>query len=199
MVTTGKLGIVETLDRTNGQWLWHKEAVPQNVVAAINPKTGEKTINVAAIPHIGQTTVNCPADPGGRGWPATASSPKTGTLCTPLNEYCSNTTPSPLRCRWSIIGAHQRTIWPVPKRRPISPLTLDRWEGSRVSVPSSREQQPHRSRFVEPQPPRQAVARNTGHLARASCLARIRQSSERRATAQRASTSLLPIPEACQP
>ena len=33
MVTTGKLGIIEAIDRTNGQWLWHKETVPQNVVA----------------------------------------------------------------------------------------------------------------------------------------------------------------------
>ena len=96
VVTAGKLGIVEALDRTNGQWLWHKETVPQNVVAAIDPKTGEKTINVAAVPHIGQTTVNCPADPGGRGWPATAYNPRTGTLFMPLNEYCANTTPSPL-------------------------------------------------------------------------------------------------------
>ncbi len=96
VVTTGKLGIVEALDRTNGQWLWHKETVPQNVVAAIDPKTGEKTINVAAIPHIGQTTVNCPADPGGRGWPATAYNPQTGILYMPLNEYCANTTPTPL-------------------------------------------------------------------------------------------------------
>ncbi len=96
VVTAGKLGIIEALDRTNGQWLWHKETVPQNVVAAIDPKTGEKTINVAAIPHIGQTTVNCPSDPGGRGWPATAYNPRTGTLYMPLNEYCANTTPSPL-------------------------------------------------------------------------------------------------------
>ena len=96
VVTTGKLGIIEALDRTNGQWLWHKETVPQNVVASIDPKTGEKTINPAAIPHLGQTTVNCPADPGGRGWPATAYNPKTGTLFMPLNEYCSNTTPTPL-------------------------------------------------------------------------------------------------------
>ena len=64
VVTAGKLGIIEALDRTNGQWLWHKETVPQNVVASIDPKTGEKTINPAAIPHIGQTTVNCPADHG---------------------------------------------------------------------------------------------------------------------------------------
>jgi alcohol dehydrogenase (cytochrome c) len=96
VVTSGKLGIVEALDRTNGQWLWHKETVPQNVVASIDPKTGEKTINVATIPHIGQTTVNCPSSPGGRGWPATAYNPRSSTLFMPLNELCANTTPSPL-------------------------------------------------------------------------------------------------------
>jgi alcohol dehydrogenase (cytochrome c) len=96
LVTTGKLGIIEAIDRTTGEWLWHKETVPQNVVASIDPKTGDKTINVAAMPHIGQTTVNCPADPGGRGWPATAYNPRTGVLYMPLNEFCANTTPLPL-------------------------------------------------------------------------------------------------------
>ncbi len=96
VVTVGKLGIIESLDRTNGQWLWAKQTIPQNVVAKIDEKTGAKTINEAAIPHIGKTTVNCPADPGGRGWPATAYSPKTQMLYLPLNEFCSNTTPTPL-------------------------------------------------------------------------------------------------------
>jgi len=114
VVTAGKLGIIEALDRTNGQWLWHKETIPQNVVAAIDPKTGEKTINVAAIPHIGQTTVNCPADPGGRGWPATAYSPKTGILYMPLNEYCSNTTPSPLDPGQSYTGGGRAIFARVP-------------------------------------------------------------------------------------
>ena len=96
VVTTGKLGIIEAIDRTNGEWFWGKETVPQNVVASIDPKTGEKTLNPSALPHIGRTTVNCPADPGGRGWPATAYSPRTGILYMPLNEYCANTTPQPL-------------------------------------------------------------------------------------------------------
>lgn len=116
VVTTGKLGIIEALDRTNGSWLWHKETVPQNVVAAIDPKTGDKTINAAAIPHIGKTTVNCPSDPGGRGWPATAYSPRTGILYMPLNEYCSNTTPSPLDAGQAYTGGG-RAIFsrtPVP-------------------------------------------------------------------------------------
>jgi alcohol dehydrogenase (cytochrome c) len=96
VVTTGKLGIIEAVDRTTGEWLWAKQTVPQNVVANIDPKTGAKTINQDAIPHIGKTTVNCPADPGGRGWPATAYNPNTHVLFLPLNEFCSNTTPTPL-------------------------------------------------------------------------------------------------------
>ena len=96
VVTTGKLGIIEALDRVSGEWLWAKQTVPQNVVATIDPKTGAKTINQNAIPHIGKTTVNCPADPGGRGWPATAYNPNTQVLFLPLNEFCSNTTPTPL-------------------------------------------------------------------------------------------------------
>src|SRR3984957_20318078 len=96
MVTVGKLGIIEVNDRANGQWLWSKQTVYQNVVSAIDPKTGEKTINQAAVPHIGQTTTNCPADPGSRGWPAPAYSPRTHMLYIPLNEYCSDTTPVPI-------------------------------------------------------------------------------------------------------
>jgi alcohol dehydrogenase (cytochrome c) len=114
LITTGKLGIIEAIDRTNGQWLWHKETVPQNVVASIDPKTGAKTINQAAMPHIGQTTVNCPADPGSRGWPATAYSPKTGILYLPLNEYCSNTTPTPLNPGEAYSGGGRAVYTRVP-------------------------------------------------------------------------------------
>jgi alcohol dehydrogenase (cytochrome c) len=114
LVTAGKLGIIEAIDRTNGQWLWHKETVHQNVVASIDPKTGAKTINQAAIPHVGQTTVNCPADPGGRGWPATAYSPKTGMLYLPLNEYCSNTTPQPLDPGQAYTGGGRAVYARVP-------------------------------------------------------------------------------------
>jgi alcohol dehydrogenase (cytochrome c) len=114
LVTTGKLGIIEAIDRTNGQWIWHKETVHQNVVSAIDPKTGAKTINQAAIPHVGQTTVNCPADPGSRGWPATAYSPKTGMLYLPLNEYCSNTTPTPLDPGQAYTGGGRAVYARVP-------------------------------------------------------------------------------------
>ncbi len=97
VVTTGKLGMIEAVDRGSGAWLWAKETVPQNIIDAIDPKTGAKTINAAAIPHIGQTTMNCPSDPGARGWPATAYDPARQTLYLPLNEFCAYTTPLPLK------------------------------------------------------------------------------------------------------
>jgi alcohol dehydrogenase (cytochrome c) len=97
VVTVGKLGIIESLDRANGEFLWSKTTVPQNVVLSIDPKTGRKTINQEVIPQVGKTTMNCPADPGGRGWPATAFSPLTQTLYLPLNEFCANATVRPLQ------------------------------------------------------------------------------------------------------
>jgi alcohol dehydrogenase (cytochrome c) len=97
VVTVGKLGIIESLDRNTGKFLWSKDTVPQNVVLSIDPKTGKKTINQAVIPQLGKTTMNCPADPGGRGWPATAYSPLTQTLYLPLNEFCANATVRPLQ------------------------------------------------------------------------------------------------------
>lgn len=96
LVTVGKLGIIEAIDRTNGEWLWAKETVYQNVVSSIDPKTGKKTINQNSVPHIGEETVNCPADPGARSWAATAYSPDTQTLYMPMQEFCSDTIPNPL-------------------------------------------------------------------------------------------------------
>jgi len=96
LVTSGKLGILEAIDRTNGEWLWHKEMVPQNVVTAIDAKTGEKTLNPAVVPKIGQPATTCPANPGARGWPATAYNPKTGILYMPINEFCATMTATAL-------------------------------------------------------------------------------------------------------
>ena len=91
-VTVGKTGIIEALDRTSGEWLWHVETAPQNVVLSIDPVTGAKEINPEVIPIIGESTFNCPADPGAKAWQATAYSPRTQTLYLPTVEFCSNTT-----------------------------------------------------------------------------------------------------------
>ena len=110
VVTVGKLGIVEAVDRSTGEWLWAQETVPQNVVESIDPKTGAKTISDATIPHMGQSTLNCPSDPGARGWPATAFNPDTQTLFLPLNEFCAFTTPVPLEPGQAYTGGGRSTF-----------------------------------------------------------------------------------------
>jgi len=115
IVAVGKLGIVEAIDRRNGDWLWAVETVYQNVVESIDPVTGEKTINMDSFPHIGETTVNCPADPGARTWAATAYSPLTNALYLPMQEFCSDTTPNPLGEGEVYTGGGRATF----ARRPI--------------------------------------------------------------------------------
>lgn len=114
LVTTGKIGIIESIDRTSGEWLWGVETVPQNVVLSIDQETGEKEINPEVVPHIGETTFNCPADPGGRAWQATAYSPRTQALYLPTVEFCSNTTPNPLDPGMIYTGGGMATFDRVP-------------------------------------------------------------------------------------
>ncbi len=114
VVTTGKIGIIESLDRNTGEWLWAKETVPQNVVLSIDEETGAKEINPEVIPVIGQTTFNCPADPGGRAWQATAYSPRTEALYLPTVEFCSNTTVNPLDPGQIYTGGGLQTYSRVP-------------------------------------------------------------------------------------
>ncbi|SEA70581.1 alcohol dehydrogenase (cytochrome c) [Pelagibacterium halotolerans] len=114
VVTTGKIGIIESLDRTTGEWLWAQETAPQNVVLSIDPDTGEKEINPEVIPVIGETTFNCPADPGAKAWQATAYSPRTETLYLPTVEFCSNTTVNPLDPGEIYTGGGLQTFARVP-------------------------------------------------------------------------------------
>jgi alcohol dehydrogenase (cytochrome c) len=114
VVTTGKIGIIEAIDRVTGEFLWAQETVPQNVVLSWDPVTGEKVINPEVMPVIGQTTFNCPADPGGRAWQATAYSPRTGILYLPTVEFCSNTTVNPLDPGQTYTGGGRQTYARVP-------------------------------------------------------------------------------------
>lgn len=114
VVTTGKLGIIESLDRTTGEWLWAVETAPQNVVLSWDPKTGKKEINPETIPIAGETTFNCPGDPGAKAWQATAYSPRTQALYLPTVEFCSNTTVNPLDPGEIYTGGGRQTYSRVP-------------------------------------------------------------------------------------
>jgi alcohol dehydrogenase (cytochrome c) len=95
VVTAGKMAIIEALDAKTGQFVFAKDLGIQTVVKSIDPKTGKKTIDPAAIPHLNQPVTFCPHPGGGRDTGPTAYDPQTGFLYLPLQEHCTEMTALP--------------------------------------------------------------------------------------------------------
>jgi glucose dehydrogenase/cytochrome c5 len=86
----GKTGIVYTLDRRTGKFLWATPTIRQNVVAKIDGRTGAVTVDPKVLfAAKGDEAMVCPSIVGGRNWPAGAYSPLTGTMYFPLQNTCS--------------------------------------------------------------------------------------------------------------
>ncbi len=89
VMNVGKMGILEGLDAATGAYLFSIDAGIQNIITAIDPKTGEKTIDPQRLPDPARPTVYCPSPSGARAWPPTSFSPATGQLYLPLTEWCT--------------------------------------------------------------------------------------------------------------
>ena len=86
----GKTGIVYTLDRKTGEFLWATPTVKQTVVASIDGKTGKVHMNPDTVfTHDDQAIDLCPAFTGGKNWMPGAYSPKTGLMYMPVENLCS--------------------------------------------------------------------------------------------------------------
>jgi PQQ-dependent dehydrogenase (methanol/ethanol family) len=86
----GKTGIVYTLDRRTGEFLWAEPTVKQTVVSSIDGATGKVRMNPADVfTHDDQDIDLCPAFTGGKNWMPGAYSPKTGLMYMPLENLCS--------------------------------------------------------------------------------------------------------------
>ena len=89
----GKTGLVYTLDRETGEFLWARETVHQTVVGDIDLETGRSTVNPdARFEAMGDTAEVCPSLMGGKNWPAGAYSPLTNMMYYPLQNSCSTVT-----------------------------------------------------------------------------------------------------------
>jgi PQQ-dependent dehydrogenase (methanol/ethanol family) len=85
----GKTGVVYTLDRETGEFLWATPTVAQNVINDIDGATGEVTENAEVIfSALGQELLVCPSWAGGKDWEAGAYSPLTHTMYFPLRNAC---------------------------------------------------------------------------------------------------------------
>ena len=86
----GKTGIVYTLDRATGEFLWATPTVAQNVVSSIDGATGAVSENSEVVfRREGQEVLACPTLIGGKDWEAGAYSPLTNTMYYPLRNACA--------------------------------------------------------------------------------------------------------------
>jgi PQQ-dependent dehydrogenase (methanol/ethanol family) len=89
----GKTGIVYTLDRQTGEFLWARPTVTQNVVSKIDPATGAVTVNPeTTFTEAGQTRFVCPTPNGGKDFQAGAYSPVTNAMYYGLQNTCMDMT-----------------------------------------------------------------------------------------------------------
>ncbi len=87
----GKTGVVYTLDRETGEFLWATATVEQNVIADIDGATGAVAENPEVIFRESEQVVFvCPSIMGGKDWEAGAYSPLTNTMYYPLTNSCAN-------------------------------------------------------------------------------------------------------------
>ncbi len=104
----GKTGLVYTLDRVTGEFLWARPTITQNVIAGIDGATGKVTISDNALfTGANQTLFICPTTNGGKNWPAGTYSPRTKTMYMPMQNTCMNTTSTASEPRPELIYAIQ--------------------------------------------------------------------------------------------
>jgi PQQ-dependent dehydrogenase (methanol/ethanol family) len=86
----GKTGLVYTLDRATGEFLWARSTITQNVIESIDGATGAVTLNEASVfTGADERRVICPTTNGGKNWPAGAYSPRTKTMYFAMANTCS--------------------------------------------------------------------------------------------------------------
>ena len=94
----GKTGVVYTLDRETGEFLWATPTITQNVITDIDGATGDVTENAeVTFTGIGQEVLACPTWLGGKDWEAGAYSPLTNTMYFPLRNACARMMATPPR------------------------------------------------------------------------------------------------------
>ena len=93
VLTAGKEAVWDAVDAATGKYAFSFDMGIQNVIKAIDPATGEKTINPDVIPSHDHPVTICPHGGGGRDWIPTSFNPVTKVLYVPAEESCMVFTP----------------------------------------------------------------------------------------------------------
>jgi alcohol dehydrogenase (cytochrome c) len=104
VMNVGKMAILEVLDAATGEYLFSLDTETQNVITAIDPKTGAKTIDPEKMPDPARPSVICPNAAGARSWPPTSYQASSNLLYVPITEWCMLMGPQGARLLTSGVG-----------------------------------------------------------------------------------------------
>jgi len=94
VMNVGKNVMLDALDAETGRFLFSVDSGVQNVITAVDPVTGAKTIDPAKMPNPESSVDVCPIPFGARSWPQTSYSPRTQYLYVPITESCFSMSPT---------------------------------------------------------------------------------------------------------
>jgi len=114
LITSGKMGLHDMLDPTTGKYLGSIDLGMQNVVTAIDPVTGAKTVNAALVPGDGTTKTICPHAGGGKNYNPSGYDPTAQVLFVPFSENCMDLIPVAAGQRGSLSTGVRWAVRPRP-------------------------------------------------------------------------------------
>jgi alcohol dehydrogenase (cytochrome c) len=114
IVTAGKQMIFDFMEAETGKYVSSIDLGLQNLVTAIDAKTGAKTTDPNLLPGDGTTKMVCPHVSGGRGWMPTAFDAATKLLYVPIVEACMDLVPVAEGERGSLSSGVRWTVRPRP-------------------------------------------------------------------------------------
>ena len=93
IMTSGKQATYDVLDAETGKYIYSKDLGLQNIVSAIDPVTGKRTINPETLPGDGKPHFVCPHVDGAKSWLPGSYNPNTKIMYVPLIEACMDLVP----------------------------------------------------------------------------------------------------------
>jgi alcohol dehydrogenase (cytochrome c) len=118
VITGGKQMIFDIVDAESGRYVTSYDLATklglQNVVKAIDAKTGAKIVDASLVPGDGQTKMICPNVGGGRDWMPTSYDPSTRILYIPWVEACMDLVPVGEGERGSLTTGVRWAVRPPP-------------------------------------------------------------------------------------
>jgi len=94
IVTGGKEAVFDILEAEQGSYVASFDLGLQNIITAIDPETGAKTIDKALIPFNDRTVTVCPHGGGAKNWIPGSINPRSQVMFQPLVESCGDLVPS---------------------------------------------------------------------------------------------------------